>query len=262
MRRWLPLLALVCPAAWAGADEPTSLLPELSLRLQGARYSPAEPDFAWDGWLGGGAGLLRAFGTTAYFDADVETIIGTVRRRFDANQANYVLEAGLKHRFGRSEAALSYHHVSRHEQDRAKDQTVDWNVLGVRASHAFGGHVPVRAGLGLGHTTLTSLVTYRWEITGQLDAELLRRPWGRLYALADLRGVTTESSPDSSRKGFVDVWIEAGVRFPRSAGTLDLFAAYQHRNDVYVQRPGYRDWALLGFRIGHVTSSSPTSSGR
>jgi hypothetical protein len=61
--------------------------------------------------------------------------------------------------------------------------------------------------------------------------------------------VTAERSPEFPRDGFVDLSIDAGARFYREARSLSLFAAFERRHDVFVDRPGERDRALLGFRV-------------
>ena len=50
--------------------------------------------------------------TTAYVTADVETVLGRERRPFDANQANYHLEAGLRIRAGNHLVIPFFHHVA------------------------------------------------------------------------------------------------------------------------------------------------------
>src|SRR5688500_1705692 len=73
-RRVAFLCVLLTPPAVGAAG--VERLPDLSVHLRAARYAPAEPDFHWNGWVGAGAGLLRVGDVTAYFTADVETIIG------------------------------------------------------------------------------------------------------------------------------------------------------------------------------------------
>lgn len=256
-----PAAALAGPcllaASLAAADEPAALLPDVSVRLVAARYAPAESDFRWDGWIGAGAGIVRVHRTTAYFNADVETVIGNVKRAFDANQVNYHLETGLRTRVGRGEATLFFHHVSRHDVDRPKVQAVDWNVLGVRASGGL--PFPGRFTLGLGHTTVVSLVGYKWEVAGRIEADVLTRRWGQAYAAANLRGVTTRSSVEFPREGFLDAALEAGARFPRGGRALALFAAFEHRNDVYLEIPAFRDRVLVGFRIEGASATSSSA---
>src|SRR6058998_225639 len=113
MTRIAAFLLLLNVAAVPAIAE-TVLLPDVSVHLLAAHYAPVDTDFRWVGWIGAGAGLVAVGGVTAYFTADVETIIGNTRRTFDANQANYHLEAGLRRRLGeRHETAIVFHHVSR-----------------------------------------------------------------------------------------------------------------------------------------------------
>jgi len=251
-------LALLVTAAPAGAGDFT-LLPEASLHLEAGRYAPVDQDFTWSTWLGGGAGVVRYRKLTAYLLADVETLLGSEHRAFDPNQANYHVEVGGRQQLGRAEAQLFFHHVSRHTEDRRKTQAVAWNVLGVRLAAPLPRalRLPGRIVLGAGHTTQQSLVGYRFELTGQLAADLLRRSWGDVYLDAKLRGVTAEASPALPRGGFTDVTAEAGLRFRRPPGELQLFAAYQHRNDVFVERAGVWDRALFGVRIGLAPATPP-----
>lgn len=242
------IVAGLAPPAAAG---PAELLPEARLRLSAARYLPAERDFQWTAWIGGGVGALRLGRVTLFGSAEVETVIGNERRGFDANQANYHLETGLRAAFGRRSVSLFFNHVSRHTQDRAKPRAVDWNLLGVRLEGPLSDRpFPTRLQLSAGHTTLASSIGYGFEAVVRLKAELLTRPWGGLFVDGELRGVTAEPSPEFPRSGFVDARGEAGVRLRRGARSAELFLAYEHRNDVFVTKPGSRTRGLLGLRLG------------
>jgi hypothetical protein len=244
------IAALLLSAVSSGAAE---LLPEVSVHLRAARYLPARTDFHWQGWIGAGAGLVRVGGTTAYFTSDVETNIGDTLRAFEANQANYHLEAGFRQRVGAGAATLFFHHVSRHYVDRPKVQAVDWNVLGVRAGWPVRtGRRPVRATASLGRATLASLVGYRWEATAEVDAEPARIGSAAVFARAGVRAVSIDPDPLLDRGGFADFSMEGGARWARDGRTLDLFAAIERRNDVYLEIPGRQDRALLGFRISYL----------
>lgn len=248
MRRFFPLgvvLALAtAPSPDAGAQ---SLLPDVSVHLEAARYQPTEPDLEWTGWIGAGAGLVRVAEVTGYFTADVESILGDVRRPFEASQANYHLELGLRRPLGAFTAGMFFHHVSRHAVDRDKEQAVDWNVLGVRASGPVARGVHLR--LSAGHTTQASLVGYRWELAAGLDVAAR----GRTYAAADVRLVTVDPDPAFLRGDFVDLRAEAGARWPRGEAVLETFAAFERRNDVLILVPATRDRLLLGFRIRYLS---------
>jgi hypothetical protein len=234
------LLALLAPAAAAGDVE---LLPDLAMRLEAARYAPTAPDLHFTGWIGAGAGLVRAGTVTGYFDADVETILGWQRRPFEANQANYHLELGLRRPLGAMTAAVVFHHVSRHAIDRDKPEAVDWNVLGLRLSGPENGAVRIRAGVG--HTTQASLVGYRWEIAAGVTADLAPP----FYVSGDVRYVTIDPDPALPRGDFADLRAEAGGRWQRGQAWFVLYGAFERRNDVLLIARSVRNRALLGFRI-------------
>ena len=249
MRRLAAVLVLV-HASGASAARAATLLPDVSVHLEAARYAPVETDLHWVGWIGAGAGLLAVEHVTAYFTADVETVIGNTRRAFDANQANYHLETGLRRRLGeRHQATLFFHHVSRHLVDRPKIQAVDWNVLGLRFDGRRPGRVPVAFSLAAGHTTLASLVGYRWEASGHVDAAVLAGEKAEAYVGGDVRFVTVERSDAFPRGDFLDRSAEAGARWRRGGRTLETFVAWERRNDVFVERPGARSRARIGFRV-------------
>jgi len=247
-KRPAALFLLLWPLQAAAGD--LELLPELKLRLLAARYAPSERDFRWVGWVGGAAGLVRAGKLTLFGSADVETIIGSERRAFDANQANYHLGTGLRRSFGERHLSLVFDHVSRHRQDRPKPEAVAWNILGLRFSGRLSKKPPVRFELSAGHTTLASLVGYDFEGVAALEADVVSRPRWALYFNGRARGVTAEPSAALPRDGFVDLWLESGVRFRRAERALDVLLVFERRNDVYVNAPGVRDRALLGIRFG------------
>lgn len=229
--------------------ESADFLPAVSLHLEAARYEPVETDLHWTATMGGGADLVGFGGVRGYIVGEAETIIGNTRRAFDATQANYHLETGARWREGRVVVNPFFHHVSRHLSDREKAPAVDWNMLGVRAETTFGQAHRAHVLASVGHTTLASLVGYRWELIGGGDVELLRRKHFAAYGAAGARLVTIHPDPALVRGDFVDWRVEGGLRFPRGPRVLEAFAAYERRNDVFLLVPGARDRALFGLRI-------------
>jgi hypothetical protein len=253
LRRAAWVLLAAAPAA---ASEPAKFLPEGSLRIMGARYVPAERDFQWDTCVGGGIGLVRWSGTTLLVDVEVETILGDELRPFDANLATYHLVGAVKRPWGQQTLELFFSHVSRHTEDRPKPQTVDWNILGLRLSGPLSRTpFPTRFLVSAGPTTRSSLVEYRFEVVGRMEADVVVKPWGAFYLSAMLRGVKTEATAVLPRSGFVDVNVEGGARIRRGQRALHLFAAYERRNDVYPLVPELRQRALLGLRFGIIDKS-------
>ena len=179
------LVLVILPPRLRGQE--VELFPEVTVQMMAARYLPSEDAFVWDGWIGAGAGLLRVGRATAYFTADVETIIGREKRTFDANQAAYHLEAGARIRVGRHLVDPFFHHVSRHLVDRPKIDAVDWNIVGLRVAGPLPG-APGRYAASVGHTIQWSKVSYHWELTGLMEMDLVRGAWGAAYVLADRPG--------------------------------------------------------------------------
>jgi hypothetical protein len=228
------------------------LLPDVSAHLSAIRYAPADRDFQWSGWLGGGAGLLRWGRATLAGTADVETIIGDEDRAFDANQANYHLAAGVRIRVGTLSVYPLVFHESRHLVDRPKSAAVDWNMVGARLIGPLPRGLRVKGAfqLGVAHQFERAFVDYEWELVAATHAAVV--PWdrGELFLEADARIVTTTNRAPYHRDGFVDFTGAAGVRVNREGRTFDVFVAYEHRNDVFLMVPDVRDRALFAMRIG------------
>jgi hypothetical protein len=243
-------LALRPPASAEAAD----FLPDARLQLSAARYVPEERDLDWTTWIGAGLGLVRFGSVTAFGNADVETIIGSSFRTFDANQANYHLELGARCRLGELTAAPFFHHVSRHYVDRSKRRSVDWNVLGVRLSgDAEISGRSLRFLVSLGHTTQASLPKYGWEAVAEVDARLLKAGAGTLFLRARERFVTAEPTESQPRGDFLDSLIEGGGRWDRSDRAFEGYLAFERRNDVFIEAPGARDRLLIGIRFLYQT---------
>ena len=245
----LPLLALtVLLAPWTSSA--ADFLPAVSLHLEAARYAPVKPDLYWTTTIGGGADVVGIGGFRAYIVGDVETIIGNTRRAFDASQANYHLETGGRWLWHGVTVNPFFHHVSRHLSDREKEQAVDWNMLGVRAEARFSPRGRrARVGGSVGHTTLASLVGYRWELIGHGDVEVLGNERTSGYVRAGARFMTVDPEPELPRDDFLDWVVEGGFRFRHEHRVFDAFAAYERRNDVLLLVPSVLTRGLFGIRF-------------
>jgi hypothetical protein len=251
----LCLCGLVLHTPWratAAPAERAELLTDASVRLTAARYAPGEAAFDWDGWIGAGLGLVRYRGTSAFVDGDIETVLGNERRAFEANQANYHLQLGMRRAFRWGEGALLYYHVSRHSVDRAKEVPVDWNQIAFqgRRSYRLGERVPSRLLVRLGRIVQVSTVGYRWEAVARTEHDMLARDWGTGYVSGDVRFMKTETSERFPRTGFVDAKLEAGLRFVRDRRIFEAFVGLERRNDVLLLENGARRWLVVGVRLG------------
>lgn len=244
--------ALACGAPCVRADA-IELLPSIEGHAEFTRFAPTERDFVWTGWLGGGATLLKAGRTSVFMMGDVETILGKEYRVFDANQANYILEGGLRlERAGWTFSGV-FHHVSRHVVDRPKRDSVDWNMASLRAERGFknGDETRGRLRFGIGRTMKRTFVNYRWEFRAEGDYDLAETGGiGAFYSRASLRAVTEKRVTPDSRGSFIDAVIEGGWRLRRADRAIHFFVAYEHRNDVYLFNQESRDRTLYGFRVG------------
>ena len=257
------LASLLCLLAWlpgaAIADDDAHFLPFMGPRLEAARYSPANEEFAWVGWIGATVDLVEKGKWSVYFDPNVETILGHRVRSFEAVQANYSLEVGLRRDVGRGRLATFFHHVSRHDQDREKYQAVDWNFLGLAYDSPWPKSWDRRGAysMSVGFTTLSSGVDYNWEGRAAIDIDVVRKESQALFVLADVRFVGANPSPGFPRSSFADFRAEAGFRRFQTSSQFALFVAYEHRNDAVIPRSLVIDRALFGFRIRGQRRSSP-----
>jgi hypothetical protein len=252
-KRFFPSTALLL-STWLASSAPAEdlkFLPFLGARLEAARYVPANEEFSWVGWIGASADIVEKGKWSAYFNPDVETILGHRVRSFEAVQANYSLEVGLRRELSRGRVSPFFHHVSRHIQDRTKIQSIDWNFLGVRYAAPLPAKWNRRGGYSasLGFSTLSTGVKYNWEGRAAVDIDLVRKENRAVFFVGELRHVGASPSPGFARDGFTDVRAEAGVRRFQESSQFALFVAYEHRNDALIPSAKVIDRTLFGFRI-------------
>jgi hypothetical protein len=261
LNTWLLVSALSSIPALARAQpaEETRFLPFMSPQLEAARYSPANEDFAWVGWIGATVDLVEKGKWSAYFKPNVETILGHRVRSFEAVQANYALEVGGHMELGRGRLSPFFHHVSRHVQDRDKVQAVDWNFLGLRYEAPWPSKWNRKGGFAgsVGVATLSSGVEYNWEARFSGDIDLLAKGDRALFFLGDLRHVGADPSPGFPREGLTDFRAELGFRRWAETSQFALFVAYERRGDALITKALVTRRALFGFRIRGERRSSP-----
>jgi hypothetical protein len=231
-------------------------------QLEAARYSDANEEFAWVGWIGANVDLVEKGRWAGYLNANVETILGHRLRSFEAVQANYSLEVGVHLDLGRGLLSPFFHHVSRHVQDREKVQAVDWNVLGLRYDSAW----PTKWGRrgafsgSFAVATLSSGVDYDFEARVAGDIDVVRKDNRAMFFLAAMRYVGAQSTENFPRENLTDVRIEAGVRRWTETSQFALFVAYQRRADALIPQALVTNRALFGFRIRGQRREAPALS--
>jgi hypothetical protein len=207
-----------------------------------------DPRFRWDANIGGELDLIDYTVGRLIFAANYQAILGEELQQFDPNQGNYILEGALTARLRQTEAALVFHHQSRHLGDRAKDQPVDWNMLGGRVRRAFLlGATYLDAQADLRWSVQRSFVDYEWELDTGVRADRLLRPGIGVLAAAGVRYLGVDGT--AARDGQTGYRAEGGFRFEGGGGAVELFVAAERRIDPYPLEFGTATWISAGFRL-------------
>lgn len=204
--------------------------------------------FRWDTNFGGDLDFVDYTIGRLTFAANYQAILGEELWAFDPNQGNYLLEGALSARLKQVEGWLVFHHMSRHLSDRAKDEPVDWNMLGGRATHAFlVGSTFVEARGDLRWTVQRSYVDYVWELDTDARADHLLRPGFGLFAGGGVRYLGVDDTRERGNQ--VGYRAEGGVRLEGSGAAVELFIAGERRIDPYPLEFGTATWFSAGFRL-------------
>lgn len=255
--RAVVVLCVLCAAGRAGAQEPVVAPPpdrplfmsRTDFHMNAARLVLDDPRFVWDTHFGGGLDVVDYVSGRFNVRIDYEAVLGREIRAFDPNQGNYTLEGSLSRRFGATEVAAVFGHLSRHLGDRAKTIPVDWNDLGVRVLRREKvGNVTVDVVAGLARMTKRDNLDYLW--TGNLDVlvrhQLNARAGVFAHGRADVYGVDNAMLNRTAQSGGM---VEAGVRLPGPAGAVELFAGFERRIDADPLELKPLAWGLVGFRL-------------
>jgi hypothetical protein len=223
-------------------------LPRYDFHLDAQHLSSSDPRFVWDANFGGAVDFVDYGFGRATFLANYQVILGEEFRNFDPNQGNYTLEGSASGRFHGAEAALVFHHISRHLADRPKTFAIDWNMLGGRVQKAFAVRATqMNAHVDLRGVILHSYVDYRWELEAGLHN--VHRLASRVAAVSgvDLRLLGVDGSQNRGTQ--TGARGEGGVRLEGKAGAVELFVAVERRIDPYPTEFGTDTWASAGFRL-------------
>jgi hypothetical protein len=250
IRRTLGALALIAGAGWPAGAQTTpavEFVPRTVFHMDAQQLTGDDPRFVWEANLGGEIDLVDYRRGRLTFFANYQVGMGDELRKFDPNQGNYILEGSASVRTP-VELAGVFYHQSRHLSDRPKDQAVDWNMVGVRARHAWiAGATHVDARADLRGTVQRTFVDYQWELDGRVRADQVLRPGIGLMASGVLRHLGVDGS--RNRGGQTGFRAEGGVRFDGSAGAIELFLAAERRIDPYPLEFSTATWFMGGFRF-------------
>jgi hypothetical protein len=252
VRRWI-LVALgavvcgVCGAAPVDAQT-VDVLTRSAFRLGAEHLSGDDERFVWDTNFGGEIDLVDYGGGRLTFAANYEAVLGERFRSFDPEQGNYLLTGLASRRFSAVEAAVVFHHESRHLSDRFKREAVDWNMLGGRVWRSLevpGARIDARADLRA--VVIHSFVDYSWEFDGNVRVLHPLSSRAGAFVDGDLRLLGVDGSQDRGTQAGYRV--EGGLRLAGKGAATELYVAAERRIDPYPLEFGTAHWFTAGFRL-------------
>jgi hypothetical protein len=260
-RTWIVFLAVALSCATAAAQpaapEPLSdspraagFLERFDFQIALARLSGDDPRLVWDTHVGGVIDIVDYVRGRASIVADYSAVLGEEYRPFDPNQSYYTLEGSASWRFGGTEVAGVFHHVSRHLSDRPKPFAIAWNGVGARVlrSWSFGANTADVRATGQ-RITQRSYVDYTWM--GDIDAGVRHRVTSTLAAFGRARGELVGTNERLGRGTQRGGSIEVGARLNGDAAAVEFFAGIEQRIDGDPLALQSVRWASAGFRLIH-----------
>jgi len=216
--------------------------------LGAERLAEADPRFRWDAHFGGEIDFVD-YGVGRFtFLADYQVLLGHEIRAFDPNQSNYVLRGQSSLRFGPTEVAAVFYHQSRHLSDRAKQDPIDWNSVGVQVRRGVDGAGSRVEGRVDARTVIQkSLIDYTWELEAAVRGDRALRPGVGLIGEAGIRFVGVDGGRDRGRQ--TGYRVEGGVRLEGYGAAVELFLAGERRIDPSPLEAGTASWVAAGFRL-------------
>lgn len=236
------------PAADAASADTVDYLSRFAFHFGAERLWDEDPRFVWDANYGGEVDLVDFRRGRATFYANYQVILGDELRAFDPNQANYILGFRVSARLPAFEAAVVFHHESRHLSDRSKEMPVDWNMLGARLNRSFAaGRSSFEASADIRGVIQQSFVDYEWEVDGRLGSRFPLTSRVSFISEVTVHHVGVDGSAD--RGGQTGVRGVAGVRLSGKGAAVELYVAAERRIDPYPLEFGTGQWVSAGFRF-------------
>jgi len=242
--------ALLCGVIWAApaAAQDVDFLTRSAFHLSAEHLSSDDPRFVWDTNFGGDLDLVDYGSGRVNFLANYQAVLGERQRRFDPEQGNYVLAGFASYRFTHAEAAIVFHHESRHLSDREKLQAVDWNMLGGRLLNSLATHgVRIDSRADLRAAIMKSYVDYRWQFDGESRVSYPLDDRVKVFASGNLQFLGVNG--DRSRGTQTGARLEGGLHVAGKGAGAELFVAVERRVDPYPLDFSTATWLTAGFRF-------------
>ena len=242
-------------AASTARQTPATLgfLTSYRFHLNVLRLVSSDDNFVWDTDFGGDLDFVDLQHFRGNLLVNFEGIIGEQLRSIDPNQGNYTIDVSTWWRTGvaNEELGATFHHVSRHLSDRAKEFAIAWNMLGFQYTSPWQvGSWDLDIGYRVLKTLQRSFVDYTAEFGGSIQA--LRAVHPRVILI--LGGELTLVSVDRSVRGRdhqLGGRFEIGARFPGGDGVGEVFIARERRIDADPFDLEPTTFTMLGFRFLH-----------
>ena len=206
--------------------------------------------FSWDAHFGGSFDLVDYVVGRGTVTIDYQAVMGSEFRPFDPNQGNYVLEASISERAtAATEAAVIFHHVSRHISDRPKPFAVAWNMLGGRLLHQVtAGSTTIDMAFEGGRVVQRSYVDYTW--LGEANLQVRHQINSHAGVFAHGTGqVFTVDKIVAGRGRQAGGRVEVGIRVKGRGGVMEIFGGYEKRVDADPLDRLQQRWGIAGLRL-------------
>ncbi len=185
-----------------------------------------------------------------------EVVMGRERREFDFNHGNVMFETSALARIAGVDAAIVFHHMSRHLIDRPVERVVAWHTVAGRVERTFAvGRSTVTPTAEFQHVVQHTFVDYKWSTQFTIRADRPFDNGARVFATGSGgqvgvdRAVLNDAGVPLNRDRQTGGRVEGGVHLPGQKAALELFAAYERRIDGYPLARVPSSWFEAGFRL-------------
>lgn len=164
-----------------------------------------------------------------FFNGGILTLVksGTGTDGFQPDRYRGTLETGARWEKPNGDLEVFVKHHSYQDIDHFDQIKESYEILGVRYKSSLPG--PVNTMVSLGKYTNLGDLDYSWDFAASADTSLAECPRkNRIYYAADIH-VVTENGESSTRNGFIDYGLEAGIQNRES---VRYFVAYRLIHDI------------------------------
>jgi hypothetical protein len=224
--------------------------------LSVAPMASGDPRFAWSSRQRFDIDLAHYPRGRVNLFFDNEIVMGRERREFDFNHGNLMFETSALVQMAGIDAALVFHHVSRHLIDRPVDRVVAYHTVGGRVERVFAvGRSTVVPTAELHRVVQRTFVDYQWLSQFTLRADRPFDNGNRLFFTGSFGwdgvdpAVLGDTGVPLNREAQPGGRAEGGIHLLGRTVALDLYAAFERRVDGFPLARVPLSWIEAGFRL-------------